>query len=71
MTNDIPSSPSNRSLAIRWIAATSIVAAVGFGFYRWGGADAACIRLVASFATEPQEVERFIAAVASELARGA
>ena len=47
------------------------LAAAGFGFYRWGGEDAACIRLVTSFATEPQEVERFIAAVASELARGA
>lgn len=45
------------------------LAAAGFGFYRWGGEDAACIRLVASFATEPQEVERFVAAVASELAR--
>jgi threonine aldolase len=34
----------------------------GFGFYRWGGPAATCIRLVTSFATTEDEVAKFVAA---------
>ena len=36
-------------------------------FYRWGGAAATCLRLVASFATRETDVDAFIAAAADEL----
>jgi threonine aldolase len=41
----------------------------GFKFYRWGGADANCVRLVTSFATKEAEVAAFIAATAAHLAQ--
>jgi len=44
--------------------------AQGFRFYRWGGAEATCLRLVASFATREDEVDRFIAAAEALLAQG-
>ena len=44
--------------------------AQGARFYRWGGAEAACLRLVASFATREDEVDRFIAAAETLLAQG-
>ncbi len=44
--------------------------AQGFRFYRWGGAEATCLRLVASFATREDEVDRFIAAAETLLAQG-
>jgi threonine aldolase len=44
--------------------------AQGFRFYRWGCAEAACVRLVASFATREDEVDRFIAAAETLLAQG-
>jgi threonine aldolase len=37
--------------------------AEGFGFYRWGGPAATCLRLVTSFATTADEVTKFVAAV--------
>jgi threonine aldolase len=40
----------------------------GFRFYRWGGDQATCLRLVASFATREDDVERFLAAAAKHLA---
>ncbi|MGH7090837.1 MAG: threonine aldolase family protein [Stellaceae bacterium] len=40
----------------------------GFRFYRWGGDEAACLRLVASFATREDEVDRLLAAAAKHLA---
>jgi threonine aldolase len=46
------------------------LAADGFQFYRWGGPDAACLRLVASFATREDEVDALLAAAAIHLARG-
>ena len=33
----------------------------GFGFYRWGGAASACLRLVTAFDTREADVEAFIA----------
>jgi len=50
-------------------AAIRALAADGFLFYRWGGADANCIRLVASFETKPDEVAQFTAAAARHLER--
>jgi len=41
----------------------------GFQFYRWGSAEATCLRLVASFATRDGEVDAFLAAAASRLAQ--
>jgi threonine aldolase len=41
----------------------------GFKFYRWGGADAICVRLVTSFATKEAEVAAFIAATETHLAQ--
>jgi threonine aldolase len=35
--------------------------AAGFGFYRWGGAGSACLRLVTAFDTRQRDVEAFIA----------
>ncbi len=35
--------------------------AAGFGFYRWGGAGSACLRLVTAFDTRQSDVEAFIA----------
>jgi threonine aldolase len=46
------------------------LAADGFRFYRWGGPDAACLRLVASFATREDEVDALLAAAALHLAQG-
>ena len=45
------------------------LAADGFKFYRWGGADALCLRLVASFATTAEEVDRLLAATRTYLDR--
>jgi threonine aldolase len=39
----------------------------GFGFYRWGGARASCLRLVASFATRAADVDALLAAAARHL----
>jgi threonine aldolase len=33
----------------------------GFGFYRWGGAAASCLRLVTAFDTRAEDVDAFIA----------
>jgi threonine aldolase len=41
----------------------------GFKFYRWGGAEANCVRLVTSFATKEAEVAAFIAATEAHLAQ--
>jgi threonine aldolase len=41
----------------------------GFQFYRWGGAEATCLRLVASFATRAADVDAFIAAASAQLAQ--
>ena len=45
------------------------LAARGFKFHRWGGADALCIRLVASFATTADEVDALVAAIGDEIER--
>jgi threonine aldolase len=42
----------------------------GYQFYRWGSANAACLRLVASFATRAEEVDAVIAEAAAQLAQG-
>ena len=42
----------------------------GFKFHRRRGADANCLRLVASFATRVEDVDAFIAAAAAHLAQG-
>ena len=52
-------------------AAIRALAADGCKFYRWGGADALCLRLVASFATTADEVDAFLAAVRNHLGRTA
>jgi len=41
----------------------------GFRFYRWGGADATCLRLVASFATSEEDVATFLKAARAHIAR--
>ncbi|HUB94805.1 MAG TPA: low specificity L-threonine aldolase [Stellaceae bacterium] len=41
----------------------------GYKFYRWGGAQSTCLRLVTSFATRPQSVETLIAATVKHCAR--
>jgi threonine aldolase len=41
--------------------------AEGIHFYRWGGPDAACLRLVTSFQTSEAEVTGFVAAVKKHL----
>jgi threonine aldolase len=48
-------------------AAIRALAAEGFKFYRWGGAEALCLRLVASFATTADEVDSFLAAARKHL----
>jgi threonine aldolase len=48
-------------------AAIRALASDGFKFYRWGGADALCLRLVASFATTADEVDAFLAATRKHL----
>ncbi len=47
--------------------AIAALAAAGCKFYRWGGAHAACIRLVASFSTREDEVDAFLAVCAAHL----
>ena len=42
----------------------------GFGFYRWGPEENRVLRLVTSFDSDPEDVERFLA-TARELAEGA
>ncbi len=42
-------------------AAVARLEVAGAGFYRWGGAGAACLRLVTAFDTQPRDVEAFIA----------
>ncbi len=44
--------------------------AQGFRFYRWGGAEAMCLRLVASFTTREDEVDRFVTVAEALLAQG-
>jgi threonine aldolase len=44
-------------------AVIAALAAEGFKFYRWGGADAPCIRLVTSFATTADAVDALAAAI--------
>jgi threonine aldolase len=41
----------------------------GFKFYRWGGAQALCLRLVASFATRAGDVDAMIEAASRHLAQ--
>jgi len=50
-------------------AAICTLAAQGFGFHRWGGENATCLRLVTSFATREDAVEQFVAAVGRQLTR--
>ena len=45
--------------------------AEGFGFYRWGGAEATTIRLVTAFDTSAADVDAFIAAASRHVAAGA
>ncbi len=45
--------------------------AKGAQFYRWGGAESPVLRLVAAFDTEPEAVDRFIAAARSHAGAGA
>ncbi len=49
-------------------AAIRALLADGFRFYRWGGADALCVRLVTSFATTAGDVDALLAAAAKHLA---
>jgi threonine aldolase len=42
-------------------AAIAALAAAGFGFYRWGGETATCIRLVTAFDTGVEAVDDFLA----------
>ena len=44
------------------------LAADGFRFYRWGGAAANRLRLVASFSTTPEEVATFVKAASAHIA---
>ncbi len=39
----------------------------GYKFYRWGGADSTCLRLVASFATQRDAVDKLLRAAQSHL----
>jgi threonine aldolase len=50
-------------------AVIGALAADGFKFYRWGGAHSLCLRLVTSFATTADEVDRLLAATRTHLAR--
>jgi threonine aldolase len=41
----------------------------GYKFYRWGGGESTCLRLVASFATQAEAVDGLIDAASSHLAK--
>jgi threonine aldolase len=41
----------------------------GFRFYRWGGSDANCVRLVTSFSTTQVDVATFVKAASAHIAR--
>lgn len=43
------------------------LAAAGFGFYRWGGEAASCLRLVTAFDTRAAAVDRLVATAAAAL----